>query len=567
MHNLFTSCISHIKSLSIFKTFVVYFLGLLIIIMNPLTRLKNKFANLFTSSGNQANEPSTSGSNAAEKLPTFDILAKKSMSSSINEKFLHIFQGTEHLETKRICKILKFPPSLNFEDVSSEISRINCKFFPNLFMFVVETENFGFSGNNQQVEATNQKIKQLKNNLLNLGETRPMILQITSTNENTTKIYFKRENSNFIEIKQSSANDHTFNDFLSFMQHFLTTKITNFEGLMLDKLPMIKDSTLIIRFLRTLRMSKKFFNQLVLNCATRGSKNDLLAAIDAPFEGDGRILSCEAENWINKTISIKQSSSTQPNEETSIHSVLHSAITNTNEEIIDYLTSHCAHLIQQLPVEHQVQISTVAFNGEHYDILCDLLILCDFPFPENFKPDPTENQKLNNIIDDRREFFQSISKVEFNPEEISNFIKDNPNFNIIYNFNNESALFEAITTGKYKAYFHLKSLGFEAVEFDDIDEVIDGEELKEAKKFETQQRRNNVQRSIMDSKLPILLLSGRSSIHDRKTKSEEEEKCREKIRKWFEDIYNSKFGSLLLRTASMCDKLRIIFDFESDSVS
>jgi len=520
--------------------------------MKAITHLKNIIFNASTSNnGSSSNQP-----NVGEKHSSFDILAKNSMNSSIHDKYVLNFEEFENIEALRTCKVLKFLSNFSFEDILSKICKLDSQQCGHLFIFTIEVE-----------ELSKLKINDLQKCLQKFSETRLIILQIKINKENVTKIYIKRENSNFQEVGQSSRNDQSFKDFPTFLQLFLTSKVTNFEGLMLEKLPTIKDSQHIIRFLRVLKLSKEFYKQLVLKCAAGGSKIDLLAAIEAPFEGDGRMLNCEAENWIKHTITVKKGSNSHQNNQKSDQAVLLAAVASQNVEVLDYLISYCGPLIQQLPYKHQVQVSTTAYDAKQYDVLCDLVELCDFPFPENFKPDPTENERFNNIITERKEFFEAVDSKELNLPELSKFINKNLNLNIVYNFYNDSTLYHALTSGHYKAYFHLKSLGFEAKEFDDINEILGGNELKEANKIGNKQRGANVENSSFDSRNPIDLLATQSKIHNRKTKSEDETKYREIIKKWYKEIFESRWGCHLLRVASMCQKLRIIFDFESNSVS
>lgn len=502
------------------------------------------------------NDSSTIQPNVAQSLSNFDILAKNSMSLSIYDKCVVNFEDLNDVEILRSSKILKFSLNSNLEKILSTIKKLNSQQCPHLFIFAIEVEDL-----------SNIKFIDLQNCLNEFSCTRPIIVQLKAQKDNSTKIFIKIEGSNFEELQQVSRSDQVFEDFPTFLQQFLSSKITNFEALMLDKLPIVKDSSQIIRFLKTLKTSKGFFQKLILKCAASGTKEDLLAAIDAPFEGDGQMLNCDAENWIKNIIMVRQKANSQENNENQPQSILLAVVTSKNEEILDYLIAHCGHLIQQLPFDHQIQASVAAFNGQHYDILCDLIKLCDFPFPENFNPESIENEKFKQIVEERKQFIKTIESDELNTVELSKFIANNRHLNIVYTIDNESTLYHALINGHYKSYFHLKSIGFQAIEFDEIDEILDEDELNETVKFEKQQRKINVEKSTYDSKNPVYLLTTRSSIHNRKARLEDEVKCRELIKKWYEEINNSRFGSLLLKVASMCPKLKIIFDFENDSVS
>ncbi|CAG9811570.1 unnamed protein product [Chironomus riparius] len=513
--------------------------------MKTIIHLKNKFVNAF----NLNSQSSSTQPNQVDQLSTFDIL------TSIHDKFVLTIDNIDDIEALRTCKVLKFPSNFIFEDDLAKISELDVEQCPNLFIFTIKVE-----------DVTKSQIIDLHKCLRELTEARLIILQIEITKNNSSTIYYKKENAGFEEIDQFDVDDQLFNDFPTFLQTIFTSKIMNFEQLMLERLPKVTDSALIIRFLRTLNMSKKFYKQLILKCASEGSKGDLLAAINAPLEKDGRMLSCEAENSIKYTISIKDEHKSSKNKNKVNQSVLSAAVASKNEQIIDYLTSYCGHLIQQLPFEHQVQVSTAAFKEKQYEVLCDLVEFCDFPFPENFKPDPTENERFNKEVEERKKFFKDVASDKLNIVELSKFTDNNRNLSKVYNFDNESTLYHALIKKQYKTCFYLKSLGYQALEFDDISQIIEGDELKKARKIEKEQRSENVKNSIVDSRGPVYLLWERSSIHDRKAKSEDVARFEEIYKIWYKDIFASKFGSSLLRVASMCRQLRIVFDFNSDSV-
>jgi hypothetical protein len=209
-----------------------------------------------------------------------------------------------------------------------------------------------------------------------------------------------------------------------------------------------------------------------------------------------------------------------------------------------------------------VKISTTAFELNCLDILCDLLEFSDFPFPQTFNSD---NQRLQRLVTDRTGFKDAIKSENF--LVIINYINNNPNLKIIYNRCNKSALSEAIDTKNFKVYFYLKSLGFHATEFDSHEEVLSGEDLKIANKHYNEQKKVKVNDILGDVNNSVALLSARSFVNNRKINKQQEAECREKIRKWFEDISKIKFGTEMLNIAASCESLRIIFDFEGCTVS
>jgi hypothetical protein len=417
--------------------------------------------------------------------------------------------------------------------------------------------------------------------------------------ENVTKIFYKDDKSTKFN-KVIQQNDENFSSFLNYLKN---AEIENLENVMLAKLLKLENSVLILRFLRTLKLSDKFFKNMILKCAACGSKDDLLASIDANF---GHLLNFEAQGCLSNVIceevapneQIIDSNEDEPastdlidntqveaaqeeildNENKSTvseyssasstshlnPSVLYEAIKSSNKDVINYLISYCSHLIQQLPFKHKVRISTAAYETNQIDELCDLIDISDFPFPEDFGDDSRKHERLSRIIEARTKFEVAINTENVN--KISKFIENNSNLKTVYSTDNISALKHAINHKKYKIYFYLKSLGFQASEFHSLNEILSETELKKATKVKIQQRRSNVNGAVKNIQNSVMLLCTRSYIHNRKIKKELEQEYHAKIRKWFEDINKIKFGPELLAVAASCENLRIIFDFESYSV-
>lgn len=197
--------------------------------------------------------------------------------------------------------------------------------------------------------------------------------------------------------------------------------------------------------------------------------------------------------------------------------------------------------------------------------MCDLLEISDFPFPEKIQVESIEHEKLRKLTAERIQFSSSIKDENF--EQINEFISNNLNLKLIYNPENKSTLKQALNLKKYNIYFYLKSFGLKASEFDSLEEVLKEKELKQAIQAKIQQRRKNVNEALTDDYKAVNLLCSRSSIHNKRVNKEQHVEYRRKIRNWFKDIKKIKFGSEFLDVAASCDKLKIIFDFESDTVS
>ncbi|XP_070491153.1 uncharacterized protein [Chironomus tepperi] len=471
--------------------------------------------------------------------------------------------------------------------------------YPNLFIFVINNKNFEFyKGNFVQKKLTRNKLLDKIRKSLTKFENRPLILQLSSENEGATKFYFHEEKSGiFLSIKKQDKAFEKVSNFTTFMHSFLNKNFENFEDILAEKLPKVTHTVLILRFLRILKLSDEFFIKIIQSCAAYGTKKEFLASLDVSFESDGRALTIKSQKYlsdiihddfdeihdtsddksaINHVISMaslldhgveddnKDQTSLSSCNSSINHSnpsVLLTAIENKNKEVIDYLITYCTHLIQQLPFKHQEKISTSAFQLNQLDILCDLLEYSDFPFPESFKSDSSDNQRLQRIITDRIGLMDAIKSENF--LVIINYINNNPNLKIIYNHTNKSALSEAIDAKKIKVYFYLKSLGFYATEFNTHEDVLSDEDLKIANKHVNEQKKAKINEMLGDVNNSVAVLSARSFINNRKINKQQEGEYREKMMKWFEDINKIKFGIEMLDIAASCESLRIIFDFES----
>jgi len=308
--------------------------------------------------------------------------------------------------------------------------------------------------------------------------------------------------------------------------------------------------------LRTLTLSEAFFGSLILDVASEYTKAEFLATLDSPFDSNGRVLSIRAQQYISDVFS-------DDDDPENDDSVLLRSIKNRNTEVADYLITYWAHLIQQLPFDHQVRISTASFETCQLDVLCDLLDIADYPFPEGFKVDSVVHARLSKITADRVDFKALIETENYN--KINKFIADNSRLKFIYNHNNNSALTEAINLKKFAVFYYLKSLGCRGENCQDVLQKLSQEEKEQAVKQATTQRKANIKNAKTNINNSILMLSTRSLIHNSKISKEQDTEYRKKIIKWYEDI--RIITPELIDVAASCEHLKIIFDFESDSVS
>jgi hypothetical protein len=315
----------------------------------------------------------------------------------------------------------------------------------------------------------------------------------------------------------------------------------------------LENSSLILKFIRTLEVPVEFEDELVLKCAAEGSIADLLAAAVGFIDEKGTICGYELDYYLSCIFS-----------STSVHLT---AILHSNQIIIEFLIKKCTNIIQQLPFEHQVLISTTTFNTNKIGVLCDLLEVADFPFPENMNSKSIiEDLNLQRIIDERTKFHECI--ITEKNSEIKKFVENHPKLKYAYNLENKSALGNALDSKQYESFYFLKSLRFCDYQIENFDDgSCDDDDKKKADRIASKQRKKNVKISKPNELNTVLILATRSLIYHRNKKNNAEDVQRKKIKEWFKDIYETEYGSKLLNAAVQCQELKIIFDFECKSVS
>lgn len=310
----------------------------------------------------------------------------------------------------------------------------------------------------------------------------------------------------------------------------------------------------------------------LLTIARNGKPNDFANVLSNNNE---EVLSLESHKYFSELIDEEsseivnsedtsgeiESTSTNINKIKKSTSVLLTAISSRNRKICDFLIIDWTYLIQQLPFNHQVKISSVAFETGQLDVLCSLLTIADYPFPENFNIEALTYDKLNKIIVERTALETAIKND--NIHDIVKFIDKNSNLKIVYNINNKSALKYAVDASKLKLYIFLKFRGFGSTNPNEDFEKVD----RDASVYAAQQRKQNVTTGLKDEKRSVNSLCNRSLIHNKRISKEQEKEYRLKIRNWYECIHKIPNGPEFLQVAASCERLKIIFDFENDTVS
>ncbi|XP_070497755.1 MATH and LRR domain-containing protein PFE0570w-like [Chironomus tepperi] len=455
------------------------------------------------------------------------------------------------------CKVLKFTSEWTFVDLIDEISYIyNKKQYKNLFVFIVECDD--------EITDKSDRFDVLESILIKFNKNRPLVLVLSSKNANDSRVYYKNENQK-LEI-QPDLDD--FDNCLPFFKFIKSDNAKNLQLKFLEKLPQIPGSSLILRLLRIFNFPENFYKELIQKCAIKGSVDDIVAALNIWLDNVEESMTNEAVECLTEVSYIAQSDNVSPDDvnNTNSHetetSILYLAVKNSKKDIVDFLINHCMEWIQQLPYDHQLMISTTAFNTNQLDVLCKLLD-CDFPFPNKLDVDAVTDINLKIIINARTNFHTVIKADDKKSVEI--FIKKNPNLKIGFNTDNDSAIHQTISCKNDKIRCILQSHGYNPGKIDEKNEEFcnqqDGIESITAGRI---QRNNNVNSALQNDLVNILRLESRSFIHNNKNISKStKHEYYNKIRSWYNDIYKTKFGCKLIDVAAQCNNLKIIYDFES----
>lgn len=489
------------------------------------------------------------------ELSTYDILASPYV--KINHNFVLNYDKNNHfsIESKRMCKILKFNSTWKFLEIVEELLKLKPYVYQNLLIIILNIDD----GQASTVE-TSFKRRKIEHSLEYLmvilkkfSLHRPLIVQIT-TSDNSMELYYKNEDcdefNNFIFRGHSTKIEN----FQTFFWSLMNGQIQNFQDTMIDLLPNVKNFSLILKFLETLSFSVDFYNEILINCAAKGTKDDLFTTLGVQI--DTKIMSISIMDKFTKVykLSSKNFSSNE-------HSILSAAVEHSNEQVIKFLSDDCSYLMQQLPFDHQLSISTSLYKATNYDILCDLLELCDFPFPNNINADTLENLRLKTIIEDRKQFHEAVSEGNF--PKIQNSIDKFNGLKIIYNVNNQSALYQSLCQ---IVNFH----NFSTLKSTYNLQVAENEKIDSIKKSESQKRilvDANVQSSVPSDEKIVALLVAKSSIHVTRMNKHKYSEYHKKVKGWFQQICAINIGESVLKVVSSCEKLKIVFDFESKNVS
>jgi len=457
------------------------------------------------------------------------------MATVFNKKFIIANAKKENekitKEAKTCCKLLSFSSDYNYGEILLAIMDLKPNDYPNLYFFVFEDESI-------------ENIEALQRFLIAFSNNRPLVIQVTSEDDDTSKFYYKEENhGTFLEINHETMDLNNLDSFPASISKLMSGRIQSIDDEMIEGLISHQTSSLIWRVLRSLELPANFIEKMILKCTAKGTEDQLMNILDISFE---------QKDILTSINDIKLP-------------VLLIAVQNKNERISKFLINSCKDLVMQLPYDQQIEISTVAYETNQLEILTDLLN-CDFPFPKKFDSHAVTDLQLGNIIDSREDFFAWI--VQGNIINIQQFIKHNSTLKNVYSASNCLALDYAFDCKRIKIFHYLKSLGFRGIKNHDFtSDVTTQKELQAVTDSQLYQRRKNVSNAVPNERNSVLIMSKKSYIHNHTISEETEAIYRKHIEKWFQDINKTKFGSKLLDAASQCNGLKLYFDFESDTVS
>lgn len=459
-----------------------------------------------------------------------DVVENKMIVTFTKEK-----QGKIENVEKINCRVFKFTPEWKIKEVIDIISSMVYSEFPNLFILIIENENFGFLKSSSIDDENLQQLKQLIEVSI---KNRNFIVQLTSKSENISEFYYKSYDDEKIK--------HVSKDTTSLHEKYLN--LYDIHENILNS----KDLALICKFIGILEFSDDFLDKVIIECIKLGSKEMLIDILGTQIKNSTKVLTADAKLKMSKLLK------TETEEEASILSV---AVDNSKHEFCEFLINEYSICLNFLPFDHQVSISTKIFNNKNYNLLCELLNKCDFPFPDDFNPESINDENLQIIVSQRNNFHNLVKSG--NHEQIKKLY--NEKFSpkkIIFNAQNESALYQTVTTENIFIYHFLKAnFGLRISETESIDRLL----KFEFKKFIATDA--NILSSIPYKNAEVMTIMERTLIDIKNLNNDNHEKYFEKIQKLYEEIQITEIGSLLIKVTGSCKNLRIAFSFENYNVS
>lgn len=204
---------------------------------------------------------------------------------------------------------------------------------------------------------------------------------------------------------------------------------------------------------------------------------------------------------------------------------------------------------------HDTNASTLAWNGRHFETLCELL-KSNHTFPKSFVIDECP---------DKVKYFHQVSfnlneaMILGNTEKVLEILSSNPEMKYFYNLHNESILAFALKNKLFDIYRLLISKDFKFGPHEKFSEIK--KSMKTNDKEELREIHYKESKSLPDNHMHVLLSNSRLG-HDT-TETERKFKI---IQKAFEILNENPFIQVILMVVAASRNFRIIFDFNCDSV-
>lgn len=295
---------------------------------------------------------------------------------------------------------------------------IDTQKFPNLFLFDIITKN-------------NEEKSIFKNLLLSKFENRFIILQFHQRNQR--EVFFKDEtSSDFINLNTSNSG----------FGLFFKGLIVNEENSLIEsyKRALINRNPFALKFLSIFDENSRDFQTFLIE-AIKSVENLL------DFETFQLLFD---NNNISKMWYLSKA--------TDNNSILMTIVLENKGFILRSLPPSFVDFLTDLPFEHQVKITTTAFDRGFYEIFVDLIRVLDFPFPLGFSEDQITSDVVKSVVKEREDFHDFIRRG--NLENVKEFIEIYPSMKYGYNLSNKTSLLKAIDYKEYNVYSFLLSSGF-----------------------------------------------------------------------------------------------------------
>jgi len=224
-----------------------------------------------------------------------------------------------------------------------------------------------------------------------------------------------------------------------------------------------------------------------------------------------------------------------------------------NSEIVEILLQHGMNTNS---LDNKVDAQTLAYQNQHFDVLC-LLLEANLKFPESFDASmPTG--KCKEFCEVTEEVHKLIKADE--KEKLKEILNQHKNLKHFYNFSNESALKVAILNGSYDTYRELTRRKFRYASHEDPAEYLD--DLDFTDKKVVREIHDSFSENIVDKHINILV--GNSFIYHDESDGRDKQDF---VSRAFKSLDSIPLVKIILMIVAASKNFKIIFDFNRESVN